>query len=456
METNQTKYFGVVGNRDYIKIEGERVPFWEFLDVLPDGWLTSLAYHREDVPADRPQIWDCGAWSYKDKDKPKLGGEKVTPEWALKQYKAHAAENAFVIAPDHMLIKGVDLDARRRFNANSAKTFLPLAQDAGFRPMAAIHGMERDERIEHAKQLIDLGYEALALGGVAARASQRRRVIDSVKAIREETGDAWLHVLGLSAPSYIEAWDQIGVDSCDGASHFKKAFTAGVFYVLENGRLKSKKAARVSSETKEPVEELPDVSCNCKACRILRSEDVDTRTYGTNEHNMGRAAHNLNMLMQAHRAQRSDTVYLVACVGEKKRQATRAKALYQSQWFRFARQYVELKGEEWNILSAEHGLLDPEAVVEPYNVSLNDQGRSEREGWAEKVAQQIDNKYETPTRFVFLAGRKYREHLIPKLHQQGHVCEVPMRGLGIGEQLGWMKQNAIKQKDFFEEEQIAI
>ena len=452
-----TKYFGVVGERDYIKIEGERVPFWEFLDFRPDGWLTSLAYHREDIPANDLQMWDCGAWSYRKKSTERIRRDGVSAEWAVEEYAQYATKGAFVVAPDHMLIPAADdLEERRQFNRESARGFLSLAREEEFRPVAAIHGMDLEERVAHSQELVEMGYDALALGGLAARASDTRRAIKAVRAIREVTRGVWLHVLGLSSPPYLEAWDRIGVDSCDGASHFKKAFKAGDFYVHQDGELIQLKAARVDRETKEPKEDIPDYQCECKACQTLREYDIDTRTYGSNENNMGRAAHNLNMLMRAHRARRSDTVYLVACVSGKKEQAARAKVLYQSQWFRFARQYVELKGGEWNILSAEHGLLDPETVVEPYNVSLNEQGCNEREGWAEKVAKQIDNKYEVPTRFVFLAGRKYREYLIPKLHQQGHVCEVPMRGLGIGEQLGWMKQNAIKQQDFFEEEQIAV
>jgi hypothetical protein len=455
--TEYTKYFGVVGERDYIKIEGERVPFWKFLDFHPDGWLTSLAYHRDDIPTTGIQMWDCGAWSYRKKSTEKIKEEGVSAEWALEEYADYAADGAFVVAPDHMLIpEADDLDERRKFNRETAENFLPLARKEGFRPVAAIHGMDLDERVAHSQELLDMGYEALALGGLAARASDTRRAIEAVEQIRDETRGAWLHILGLSSPPYLEAWDRIGVDSCDGASHFTRAFKAGDYYVQKNGELVQLKAARVDRETKEPTEEVPDYRCECQACRILRGYGIDTRTYGSNENNMGRAAHNLNMLMRAHRARRSRTVFLVSCVSEKKRQAAKAKALYQSQWFRFARQYVELNGDEWNILSAEHGLLDPEAIVEPYDVSLNSQGRAERKKWSERVAQQIETTYDAPTRFVFLAGRKYREDLIPVLHQRGHVCEVPMRGLGIGEQLGWLKQNAAKQQDFFEEEKTAV
>lgn len=449
-----TQYFGVVGERDYIKVKGERVPFWEFLDYQPDGWLTSLRYHRDDVPTDRPQIWDCGAWSYRKQTVQEIINDGISPWTILEEYQKYAKPGGMVVAPDHMLIPGVEsLDARRTFNRQSAQVFLDVAREAGFRPMAAIHGMDLDERLEHARWLQDLGYEYLALGGLAARGNSMRLAIDTVRKVREATEGAWLHVLGLSAPDYVEAWDRIGVDSCDGASHFKQAFKGGAFYIQKDGNLIKEKAARVDRSTKEPVEEVIDYTCQCRACRKLRKQDVDTRTYGSNENNMGRAAHNLNMLMRAHRVRRVErTVHLVACVGEKQPVGAEAQNLYQSTWFRYARNYVGMHGEEWAILSAKHGLLMPDTVVEPYDTTLNNMKVAERRGWAEKVHKQISDTYPVPTRFVVLAGRKYRDELIRKLHADGHVCEVPMQGLAIGKQLQWMKQRTQRQPDFFEEE----
>jgi hypothetical protein len=39
--------------------------------------------------------------------------------------------------------------------------------------------------------------------------------------------------------------------------------------------------------------------CTCRACSLLENDGVDTRRYGSNETNMGRAAHNLNHLIRA-------------------------------------------------------------------------------------------------------------------------------------------------------------
>ena len=303
-----TFYYAVIGNRDHIKIGGVKRPFWNFLDVQPDGFLSSLTYAPKVIPIaeDMRQrmIWDCGAWSYKNEDIPPIDAAS-----ALAKYTEFAPGSSMVIAPDHMLVDGVDHDARRAWNARQAREFLSICPDY-YRPMATVHGQTIAERVEHARELADLGYQYIALGGMAARAAKKREMIETVATVRAEIPDVWLHVLGLSSPEYFRAWSDLAVESCDGSSHFKQAFTGGAFFTREGVKLKKHVAAR-------PGEEITAPQCECRACVMLRDDGVDTRTYGSNETNMGRAAHNLNMLMAAQRSITQKTIGLVACCGEK-------------------------------------------------------------------------------------------------------------------------------------------
>jgi hypothetical protein len=426
------RYFGVIGNRDYIKIQGEKRPFWEFLDEQPYGYLTSLVYMRKDLP-DMPMVFDCGAWSYRTEDVP-----KITPESAHDAYAKLAKLTDIVIAPDHMLIPGVDLDARRALNKKWAQEFIKICSPA-FTPMATIHGMDLDERIKHGKELLDMGYKYLAIGGVAARASQKTHIIEMVKQLRNELPieKCRLHVLGLSSPDYFKAFSDIRIDSVDGSSHFKQAFTAGAFYTIVDGRLKKWQAAR-------PGEGITAPECFCSACSALRNDGVDTRTYGSNEHNMGRAAHNMNMLMKAQKIALHGTTVLVSCVGKKAPGSCRAKDLYQSEWFRKARRWAEQNGSRWYILSALHGLLYPENSIPPYEKTLNEMPVEERKQWGKLVSNQLRNI--PPGRIVILAGEKYREYL----KTDRHIVDVPLKGLGIGQQLAWFNARSnTKQMEMF-------
>lgn len=431
-------YFGVIGNRDYIKYRGEKHPFWHFLDEQPDGWLTSLAYEREDLPAGKTMVFDCGAWSYRDQETPRLGKQDVTPEWAYQRYSERAKYGDFLIAPDHMLIPGVDLQARRMFNLASARRFLDLVPiTSGFVPMATVHGDTIDERINAAYQFASMGYKALALGGLAARASQKSLVMQIVREVRTALPNVWLHVLGLSSPAYAVAWYEYGVQSFDGSSHFKQAFTAGAFFERDGMTLRKHQAAR-------PGEPITAPWCDCRACMALREDGIDTRSYGSNENNMGRAAHNMNMLMAAQKAAIRGEIILVSCVGEKLPQAAPAQDLYQSAWFRKARRYAETHGQRWYILSALYGLVNPGDVIESYNVTLNEKSAEERRAWAGKVSEQI-SKVITPGPLTILAGKHYREYLSEFLH--GYALNVPMEGLGIGQQLAWLDAHADSGED---------
>lgn len=133
-----------------------------------------------------------------------------------------------------------------------------------------------------------------------------------------------------------------------------------------------------------------------------------------------------------------NTVYLVSCVGKKQLGPTAAKDLYISPWFKKARHYVENIGCSWFILSAEHGLVSPDQIIAPYEKTLNTMPIAERRKWAATVISQIDDVLPQLECTVFMAGQRYREFLISHLQGRNVAIEVPMEGLGIGEQLSWL------------------
>ncbi|MDD9744733.1 hypothetical protein PVW49_12265 [Marinovum sp. PR37] len=131
-------------------------------------------------------------------------------------------------------------------------------------------------------------------------------------------------------------------------------------------------------------------------------------------------------------------VILVSCVAGKKPALNRAADLYTSAWFIKARRLVEAAGAPWFILSAEHGLLDPETMVGPYDKTLNTMSAAERRAWAKQVRHQMDATLPDADEVVVLAGNRYRECLMPYLRACFPEVSVPMQGLTIGRQLSWM------------------
>jgi hypothetical protein len=135
------------------------------------------------------------------------------------------------------------------------------------------------------------------------------------------------------------------------------------------------------------------------------------------------------------------TLYLVSCVRKKKPGSHPARDLYDSDFFKKCRRYVEKQGVPWFILSAQYGLVQPEAVISTYDKTLNNMSVSERRAWAQRVLKDLERYLASPDTVVFLAGSRYREFLIPALRGMGVKIEVPMEGLRIGEQLQWLERS---------------
>jgi len=76
-------------------------------------------------------------------------------------------------------------------------------------------------------------------------------------------------------------------------------------------------------------------------------------------------------------------------------------------------------------LSALHGLVNPDTMLAPYEMALNNMNVAERKAWADTVRPNLP-----PGHLVYFAGECYRKYL-----PDG---EVPMKPMGIGMQLQWL------------------
>jgi hypothetical protein len=133
------------------------------------------------------------------------------------------------------------------------------------------------------------------------------------------------------------------------------------------------------------------------------------------------------------------TLVLVACAQRKLDHPAKASELYTSQWFDAAKCYAVIMGNAWRILSAKHGLLHPETIIEPYDESLNTRAAAERQGWAVRVSKALREQFPADQwKLIILAGKAYREPLVGMLETYGYKVEVPMQGLGIGQQIKWL------------------
>src|SRR4051794_28046524 len=111
-------------------------------------------------------------------------------------------------------------------------------------------------------------------------------------------------------------------------------------------------------------------------------------------------------------------VGLVGCVKFKQQYPAPAGELYISSLFHKASAYCAATYDRWAILSAEYGLVWPQTMLTPYDLTLNTMPVAERKAWALRVLEQL-RAWETQSGvqpvYYFHAGQRYREHLLPAL-----------------------------------------
>ena len=137
---------------------------------------------------------------------------------------------------------------------------------------------------------------------------------------------------------------------------------------------------------------------------------------------------------------RVERVILVGCVKTKNKGRYAAKDLYASSLFAKRRAYAEASGRQWFILSAEHGLVDPDQALDPYERTLNRMTASEREAWGRRVVTAIRERLcdlQTEKNLEIHAGSRYVDAIQDEIGDIGGSLTVPLAHLGLGTQLAW-------------------
>ena len=106
-------------------------------------------------------------------------------------------------------------------------------------------------------------------------------------------------------------------------------------------------------------------------------------------------------------------VGLIGCCAEKGPEAAPARELYRSRLFRSAMGWISKPGRvnEWAILSAKHGLVMPDDMIDPYDVALSSLTADERRDWEAMVREQLLARWGGNAIFMVLAGADYRAAL---------------------------------------------
>ena len=139
-----------------------------------------------------------------------------------------------------------------------------------------------------------------------------------------------------------------------------------------------------------------------------------------------------------------NSIAFIGCSAKKLNKRCRASFLYQGTLFKESLKYCQNNYKEIYILSAKYGLIELNEIIEPYDLTLRDMKKDERNAWAEKVIVKMKELKICPEKVDIFAGKKYWEFL--------PHCNTPLYDKkGIGFQVQWLKkQNSkLKQNKFF-------
>lgn len=147
----------------------------------------------------------------------------------------------------------------------------------------------------------------------------------------------------------------------------------------------------------------------------------------------------------ARRARCKPDLVIVACASKKGQARAPARELYASPLFRKSRALAERIGAPWRILSAKHGLIAPDAPIDPYDISidqLDQAGRHELLGRVRRELKELLAPLPSPPVIEILGGSSYRSIIGQALVITGTraLIQDPMEGLEIGERLRWLNE----------------
>jgi hypothetical protein len=101
---------------------------------------------------------------------------------------------------------------------------------------------------------------------------------------------------------------------------------------------------------------------------------------------------------------------LISCCKEKLNHPAPARELYVSDYFKKCMTWISKPGrvDGWGILSAKHGLVMPDQVIEPYDLCLADLPKLKQQRWADWIHEQLTDQWGDSVIYTILAGYEYR------------------------------------------------
>lgn len=140
------------------------------------------------------------------------------------------------------------------------------------------------------------------------------------------------------------------------------------------------------------------------------------------------------------------SIVLLSCTKSKLDHEAEAQDLYSaSPMFKKTLEYGKsLKPSKIFILSAKHYLVPLTKKLAPYDKTLKEMPKNEKETWGEQVAKELKQNGVNlnKEKFIFLTGKEYMKPLLKYIPEQN--ISMPLEGQRFGERMSWLNGQIAK------------
>lgn len=193
---------------------------------------------------------DCGAFGYvKEKEPPQPFYTVDNVAQIYQRLGFDYGVSVDHLAVDYIFIKNQktgrrekkllsmrEKNRRIKITIDNALRFLDLHQENNysFVPVGVAQGYDLDTYKSSVKSLVDMGYDYIALGGLVQYSTPF--IIKILEAIQPYSSKVKIHLFGVLRKDHLETFQQLGADSFDSASFFRKAWLrSGQNYLSSKG-----------------------------------------------------------------------------------------------------------------------------------------------------------------------------------------------------------------------------
>ena len=167
---------------------------------------------------------DCGAFSYVSEAEPTISTEQAVALYELYNFNLGASV-------DHIPIKTLPESERQRrveITVQNADAFIKRCKERGrvFTPVGTMQGTSPEQYARNVARYCEMGYHHLAIGGlVPLTDAVIAEIVEAVAtAADKQRKRPWLHLFGIYRPKLQAKFQELGIDSFDSASYYRKSW----------------------------------------------------------------------------------------------------------------------------------------------------------------------------------------------------------------------------------------